>query len=303
VIVAAVVVVTVATAGTGGPAAASLGSAILAGMAGGATAGALGAALYGGSFSDVMAGAVKGAVIGGLSGAAFYGVGSLTAAGGAMNDAIGIAGHGIVGGATEAAQGGEFWHGFEIGALTKASSLAVPSFGDATLDTARAAAVGGTTAAIGGGEFANGAVTGAFSYALNDYLHSQPPVDPYSLDDAFSNSTQVNIGGSTGNGPKVYDVFGNPKLGFSTSCCGGGPGFGSDTVFGEVPFSPNLGVSCPWQLCSVSVGAAYVNGQATVTGSVRVLQFEGAYNASVNVPRLYQRVESAIYQWTGVPQY
>jgi RHS repeat-associated protein len=176
-IVAAAVVVTVLTAGAAAPA---LGTAILSGMAGGATAGALGAALYGGNFSDVLAGAIKGGVIGAFSGAAFYGVGTLTQGGGLLNDVGAVAGHGAVGGAREAVMGGNFWQGFESGALTKTSTFLVPSFDSTALNTARAAVVGGATAAIGGGDFANGAVTGAFSYALNDAMH--PPRDVVAYD-------------------------------------------------------------------------------------------------------------------------
>jgi RHS repeat-associated protein len=175
VIVAAVVVVTVVTAGSGGPAAASLGTAILSGMAAGATAGGLSAALYGGSLDDVLMGAIKGGIIGGVSAGAFYGVGSLTAGSGALNGIGGVAGHGLVGGARELAYGGNFWQGFESGALTKTSSLLVPSFDSGGLNTARAALVGGAAASIGGGNFANGAVTGAFSYAFNDAMH--PPIE------------------------------------------------------------------------------------------------------------------------------
>jgi RHS repeat-associated protein len=184
IIVAAVVVVTVLTCGTGGPAAATLGTAILSGMAAGATAGALGAALYGGNFNDVMLGAIKGGIIGAASGAAFYGVGSLTAGGGALNDVEAVAGHGVVGGATEAAQGGNFWQGFASTALVKVSSIVVPSSGSLGLDTTRAAAVGGAAAAVGGGNFVNGAVTGAFSYAFNDAMH-RSPAPPNIKDDAI----------------------------------------------------------------------------------------------------------------------
>jgi hypothetical protein len=73
VVVAVVIVVTVATLGTGSLVAATLGDAILAGMAAGA---AVGAALYGGTIDDVLQAAIKGATIGAISAAAFYGVGS-----------------------------------------------------------------------------------------------------------------------------------------------------------------------------------------------------------------------------------
>jgi RHS repeat-associated protein len=166
VIVVAVVAVTVATGGVG----AGLGAAILSGMAAGATGGALSAALYGGSFDDILAGAIKGGVIGAFSGAAFYGVGSALQAG-EINDVEAIAGHGVIGGAREAVDGGNFWRGFASGALTKTSSLVVPDLGDGALNTGRAALVGGTVAAVDGGKFADGAITGAMSYALNDGFH------------------------------------------------------------------------------------------------------------------------------------
>ena len=303
VVVAAVVVVTVVTAGAAGPEAATLGTAILSGMAAGATAGGLSAALYGGNVNDVLTGAIKGGVIGAFSGAAFYGVGTLTAGSGALNGVEGVAGHGLVGGAQEAANGGNFWQGFEAGSLTKASSLIVPSFDSSALNTTRAAIVGGGVAVIGGGNFANGAVTGAFSYALNDQLHPVREENPYSLDDAFSSKPQVNIGSSVGIGPKAYDVFGDTQYGFSTSCCGVGPGVGTDSIVGHDMFSPNYGVSCPFQLCSVGISGSYNNYEIGVGGSVRILSVEGAYSNSVNLPRLYQRIESSIYQWMGVPHY
>jgi RHS repeat-associated protein len=309
VVVAAVVVVTVVTLGSGGPAAASLGTAILAGMAAGATAGGLSAALYGGNLNDVLTGAVKGAVIGGLSAAAFYGIGELTAGGGFLNDLESVAGHGTVGGLQEVAYGGEFWRGFETGAVVDVTDITIPVSDSFALNTTRSALVGGTAASISGGDFANGAVTGAFSYAFNRALHSPTPInnepeqDPYSLDDAFSSNGQINLGSSVGIGPKIYDVFGDPQYGFSTSCCGVGPGVGTDTIFGQTLVSPNISLSCPYQLCSAGVGVSYKDYNFAVSGSVRMGSVEGAYNSSVNVGRLYERVESSIYRLYGVPHY
>lgn len=176
VIVAAVIAVTVVTGGAG----AGLAGAILSGMAAGATGGALGAALYGGSFEDVLLGAFKGAIIGGISGAAFYGVGSYFAVqpASATTEIESIAAHGVVGGAKEAVEGGDFWKGFVATAATKATSLFGPRFDGLAANTARAAVVGGTVAQITGGKFANGAVLGAFSYAFNDAMHP----DPYAND-------------------------------------------------------------------------------------------------------------------------
>jgi RHS repeat-associated protein len=177
VIVGVAIGVTVVTGGAGGTVAA----AILSGMAAGAASGALSAALYGGSFEDVLAGAIKGAVIGGISAGAFYGVGSaFSGEAGAFGgpDSLGaVAGHGVVGGATESAQGGDFWTGFAAAAVTKASGVYGPQFSGTEANIVRAAVVGGTVSTVTGGKFANGALTGAFSYAFNDALHKAIDVE------------------------------------------------------------------------------------------------------------------------------
>jgi RHS repeat-associated protein len=174
VVVAVVIVVTVVTLGSGTPEAVTLGDAILAGAAAGAAGGATSAALYGGSPTDIIEAAIKGGVIGAFSGAAFYGVGQFFGSAEEMSTSSQIesmAAHGVVGGAKEAVEGGDFWRGFIATAATKASSLYGPEFHDVAADTARAAVVGGTVALLNGGKFANGAITGAFSYAFNDLLH------------------------------------------------------------------------------------------------------------------------------------
>lgn len=169
VIIGATVAVTVATGGLG----TGLGYAILAGAAGGATSGALGAALYGGSFDEIVSAGIKGAVIGGFSGAAFYGVGSaFSGAPGSIGTSRSIGAviaHGTVGGATSAADGGNFWSGFASAALTKGTSGI--NFGNTAANAARAAIVGGTAAAVTGGKFSNGAMVAAFSYICNDTMH------------------------------------------------------------------------------------------------------------------------------------
>jgi hypothetical protein len=149
-------------------------------MAAGASGGALGAALYGGTIDDVLSAGIKGAVIGGASAAVFYGVGSYFQeardAQGALTtsqEVESIAAHGVLGGAKEAAEGGDFWNGFVATAVTKASSVWGPRFEDTAANFSRAAVVGGTVAAMTGGKFANGAVLGAFSYGFNDYVHEQ----------------------------------------------------------------------------------------------------------------------------------
>jgi RHS repeat-associated protein len=315
VVVAVVIVVTYVTLGSGTSEAITLGDAILAGAAAGAAGSAVSTALYGGTLDEVIQSAIKGAIIGAISAAAFYGVGEIfdsTEEISAASKVESMAAHGVVGGAKEVAEGGDFWKGFISTAATKASSLYGPRFDGMAANTARAAMVGGTVAVLDGGKFANGAVTGAFSYAFNDALHpsaneratshaSGSERDPYSLDDAFSGRFQVNVGEVFGEGPKIYDVFGTPQLGVSGTCCGVGPGVGFDYVNGV--FSPNVGLSAPFQLGSIGYGGSFSNGQVGMSGSVRVFSVEASQSASVNVPRLYQRVEQSIYRWMGVGQY
>ena len=173
VIVAVAIAVSTVSFGTLSPLAAAIASGMLVGAATGATA----AILYGGSVEDVISGAVTGAVIGGFSAGAFYGVGSAFSgqAGslGASNSVGAFAGHGLVGGLRESAQGGNFWSGFASGALTKITSAYGPVFDDTTANVARAAIVGGAVASVSGGNFANGAATGAFSYLFNDLFHQE----------------------------------------------------------------------------------------------------------------------------------
>jgi len=86
-----------------------------------------------------------------------------------------VATHGVVGGALEVAQGGEFHTGFVTGAIGKASSLAtestelgsIPGGEGKFIRTAIAATAGGTASELTGGKFANGAITAAFAHLYN----------------------------------------------------------------------------------------------------------------------------------------
>jgi hypothetical protein len=82
------------------------------------------------------------------------------------------AGHGVVGGLSNVAQGGKFQDGF----LSAAASAAVSNTGLANPETSKlnivgrtavASIAGGTASTLGGGKFANGAVTGAMHHLLN----------------------------------------------------------------------------------------------------------------------------------------
>jgi len=120
-------------------------------------AGRWGAALYGGSLDDILAGAIQGGVIGGFTAGAFYGVGSAFSgtegALGSSNSIGAVASHGVVGGASESAQGGDFWKGFVAAAATKAMNAYGPRLQSIAAKIARAATIGGTVAAISGGKF------------------------------------------------------------------------------------------------------------------------------------------------------
>jgi RHS repeat-associated protein len=181
VVIVAVVVVTVVTMGALGPAAATLGGAILTGMAAGATAGGLTAALYGGSIDDVLTAAITGAAIGGATAGVTYGVGSyyagLAKAQGTLTlgqEISSVAAHGVVGGLSEGARGGQFWSGFAGGAAATALQCFGPKFETRGANTVKAAVTGGTVSAISGGKFANGALSGALAYALTPSSRGGP---------------------------------------------------------------------------------------------------------------------------------
>jgi hypothetical protein len=173
----------------------------------------------------------------------------------------------------------------------------------------RAALVGGTVSALSGGKFGNGAVIGAFSYMFNDMLHQQAKEpDPLPFpEDALELDAQVNVGGFTGNGPKVYDILGKtPRPGFSTSCCGVGAGVGTDSIYGTGYATdyvvPSVGVSAPFQSAAISVSPSIHGYSYGASVSVRVLQVEVSTTWSANVQKIHQWVESNIYRAYGVPQ-
>ncbi len=98
---------------------------------------------------------------------------------GAYYDAIGklsasqvaakIALHGMVGGISELAQGGNFGHGFASAGVTQGSSPLIKRLGHTKISRVFIAAIiGGLASRVSGGKFANGAVTGAFSRLFND---------------------------------------------------------------------------------------------------------------------------------------
>jgi RHS repeat-associated protein len=221
VVVIAVVVVTVVTMGALGPAAATLGGAILTGMAAGATAGGLTAALYGGSIDDVLTAAITGAAIGGATAGVTYGIGSyyggLAKAQGTLTvgqEVSSVAAHGVVGGLSEGARGGNFWSGFAGGAAATALQSFGPKFETRGANTVKAAVTGGTVSVISGGKFANGAISGALAYSLTPSSRGGPVYKKGSGGVAY-------VGGffdKTINGPALgeYNEFDGPNKAYFT---------------------------------------------------------------------------------------
>jgi hypothetical protein len=145
----------------------------------GAVSGGLGAALNGGNPGDVLRGAAISGVQGAITGGLLHGQG--VAADGASGSArVGLhaahaAGHGMVGGATNVAMGGNYKDGFYSAALAAEVTSYGPfvntgSAGSAAgviARTIQASVVGGTVSVIGGGKFVNAAYTTAYQHLLN----------------------------------------------------------------------------------------------------------------------------------------
>jgi hypothetical protein len=167
-------VVTVATAGTGTPAAVS---AIAAGAAGGFTGGFVGTSLNGGSFGDAMKAGFEGAVMGAIMGGITAGIGSQF---GAVTKGtfdvwreLGRASaHALAQGGFSAMRGGDFWQGAAAGfasslAGSAAQSVGIKGWGMVGIS----AASGGVGAAIAGGRaedilfgMVSGAMVGMFNH-------------------------------------------------------------------------------------------------------------------------------------------
>ncbi|MES2982235.1 MAG: RHS repeat-associated core domain-containing protein [Verrucomicrobiota bacterium] len=141
------------------------GMAVSGGFAG-AIGGGLGPALNGGDIGDVLRGAVVGGIQGAIAGGVLHGM-TPQNPGFNMATAEHVAGHGILGGAANAAMGGKFQDGFLSAAAGAAASHMPFADGSVLSRTVKASVVGGTTSVIGGGKFANGAYTAAFQHILN----------------------------------------------------------------------------------------------------------------------------------------
>ncbi len=138
--------------------------------------GGLNAGLNGGDFSDILRCTVVQGAQGAISAGFLHGLGEAAGAAGTFSaeTAIHVAGHGVLGGATNAALGGKFQDGFLSAAASTfaadAGLLGAEGGGAVGIAsrTIRASIVGGSASALGGGKFANGAYTAAFQHLLNE---------------------------------------------------------------------------------------------------------------------------------------
>jgi hypothetical protein len=141
----------------------------VAGAVAGAIGGAANAAIAGGDASDILRGALVGGIQGGISGGILHH--AQVNASSLADKALHVAGHGVLGGASNVAMGGKFQDGFLSAAAGAAASWtgvygAVENTG-VVGRTITAGVIGGTASALGGGKFANGAWTAAFQHLLN----------------------------------------------------------------------------------------------------------------------------------------
>jgi hypothetical protein len=149
------------------------------GLAVGALSGGFNAAINGGSASDILRGAMIGGISGAISGGVLHGMGEAASQAGlwSMETLQHVAGHGLLGGASNVAMGGKFQDGFIAAAAGAAAGnaklLGNPNAtgpGAVASRTIRAGIIGGTATVLGGGKFANGAWTASFQHLLNAEL-------------------------------------------------------------------------------------------------------------------------------------
>jgi len=134
----------------------------------GGISGAVGSGVNGG---NVM----KGALFGAVSGAAFYGVGSMFADGGSLaglqsgiKELVQGGMHGVTGGILADLQGGQFGHGFVSAGIAKGVSLGAAALTrSVSVQFVAAALAGGTASKMTGGKFANGAQSAAIAFVAN----------------------------------------------------------------------------------------------------------------------------------------
>jgi RHS repeat-associated protein len=183
--VVAAVFVGPTVAGWAGFASGTTGYTVAAATVAGAVSSGARTALYGGKLRDILKSAAIGGVTAAISAGLLHPLGDAAANAANFGEKAAlttahVAGHGLVGGAANAAQGGSFKEGF-LSAAAGALLFDIPSVrevmqsGNMSLvaiaaRTAVAGVVGGTVSVIGGGKFGNGAWTVAFQHLFNNEI-------------------------------------------------------------------------------------------------------------------------------------
>lgn len=127
-----------------------------------------GSILSGGSLGDSLRAGLRSGIKSAVTAAAFNFIGETDS----LNPFEKIIAHGVVGGTSEAADGGKFQHGFLSAAAAKSFAPVIDEIkgfeGAMIVRVTAAAIVGGTASSIGGGKFSNGATTAIYSRLFND---------------------------------------------------------------------------------------------------------------------------------------
>ena len=150
-------------------ASATLGGLAAQGAVAGGIAGGFNAGINGGNLGDVLRGAAVGAIQGAIAGGILHAM-KPNGTGFSLQMAEHVAGHGVLGGACNAAMGGKFQDGFLSAAISAGANDMGLVSGGVIERTVKSGIIGGTASALGGGKFANGAYTAAFQHLLNEEI-------------------------------------------------------------------------------------------------------------------------------------
>lgn len=176
------------------------------------------AGISGGAAGAIATGNLKGALIGAGTAMAFVQVGTLKEAWKASR-LEGALMHGAVGGASSAANGGNFGSGFLAAGM---SELAGPNirqvFGESFGGKLAAhATIGGIGSKLGGGKFENGFTTAAFGYLFNYCMHdgrcfTTASEDAYLNRGDYAGYYKAACGGGDGYACQAGDIAGGKTL-------------------------------------------------------------------------------------------
>lgn len=224
------------------------------GAASGFTSSFLGSAFNGGSYSDAVAAGTKGAIYGAMFAYLAGGVGDLAGKSGTFQHvATKTVGHAVVSGSMAEVQGGNFWDGAKVGAVSGATGDLVMGvggndFGSKVLRTSIAATIGGTTSAMNGGKFSNGAISAAMTHMYNHEGHNDRTYNDRTYKDTDEalgalgnvNTVTQGIGSASKNINKAFDKVGSGISGLKiiNHAANGNWNAVVDEIIGLIPYDP-----------------------------------------------------------------